>query len=114
MLGSNQRPLPCEGSVIDCRRSLGIAKCPQIAIFYREHFALVFRRFTQVAARLLHGQCETSEGHVEVSTKFPDAGVVRGIAFRVALVPHGHVLCPSVASLRSLDLESTSVFANLR
>jgi hypothetical protein len=29
---------------------------------------------------------------VEVSPKFPDAGVVPGIAFRVALVPHGHVL----------------------
>jgi hypothetical protein len=33
---------------------LELAKSLQIAIFFREHFALVFRIFTWVAARLLH------------------------------------------------------------
>ena len=33
MLGSNQRPLPCEGSTIVCRRLLELAKLPQIADF---------------------------------------------------------------------------------
>jgi hypothetical protein len=60
MLDSNQRPLPCEGSVIGSQSVLELAKLLQIAIFFRDHFALVFRRFTRVAAQLLHrcyGSC---------------------------------------------------------
>jgi hypothetical protein len=33
MLGSNQRPLPCEGSVIVCWRFLEVAKSLQIERF---------------------------------------------------------------------------------
>jgi hypothetical protein len=33
MLGSNQRPLPCEGSLIVCWRFLELAKYLQIAAF---------------------------------------------------------------------------------
>jgi hypothetical protein len=54
MLGSNQRPLPCEGSKILCWRFLELAKHLQIRIFSRRHFSQVFRRFTRVVARLLH------------------------------------------------------------
>jgi hypothetical protein len=53
MLDSNQRPLPCEGSVIGSQSVLELAKLLQIAIFFRDHFALVFRRFTRVAAQML-------------------------------------------------------------
>jgi hypothetical protein len=35
MLGSNQRPLPCEGSTIGCWRCQEIAKCLQIVVFLR-------------------------------------------------------------------------------
>jgi hypothetical protein len=35
MLGSNQRPLPCEGSTIDCWRCQEIAKYLQIVVFLR-------------------------------------------------------------------------------
>src|SRR5215208_4948458 len=38
MLGSNQRPPPCEGSTIACWRCLEIAKCLQIEVFLRWHF----------------------------------------------------------------------------
>ena len=54
MLGSNQRPLPCEGSVIDCWRFLEIAKCLQMDVFSLRGFSQHFRIFTRVAARLLH------------------------------------------------------------
>jgi hypothetical protein len=54
MLGSNQRPLPCESTKIGCWRFLERAKCLQMAIFLRKHFSLVFRIFIRVAARLLH------------------------------------------------------------
>jgi hypothetical protein len=54
MLGSNQRPLPCEGSTIVCWRFLELAKCLQIDIFSLIDFSQYFRRFTRVAARLLH------------------------------------------------------------
>ena len=51
---SNPWPPPCEGGTILCWSLPELAKYLQIAIFFREHFAPVFRRFTRVAARLLH------------------------------------------------------------
>ena len=36
-----------------CSRFLELAKFLQMTIFLREYFALAFRRFTRVAARLL-------------------------------------------------------------
>jgi hypothetical protein len=56
MLGSNQRPLPCEGSTIVCWRFLDLAKCLQIDIFSLIDFSQYFRRFTRVAAPLLHSR----------------------------------------------------------
>jgi hypothetical protein len=54
MLVSNQRPLPCEGSAIGCWGFLELAESPQIADFLCQLFSQHFRRFTRVAARLLH------------------------------------------------------------
>jgi hypothetical protein len=54
MLGSNQRPLPCEVSTIVCWRFLELAKFLQTVIFLRQCFSQHFSSFTQVAARLLH------------------------------------------------------------
>ena len=54
MLGSNQRSLPCEGSTIVCWGFLELAKLPHIAAFFRRRFSQHFRRFTRVAAQLLH------------------------------------------------------------
>ncbi len=54
MLVSNQRPLPCEGSAIVCWTFLEFAKLPQIAVFLHKLISQHFRRFTRVAARLLH------------------------------------------------------------
>jgi hypothetical protein len=54
MLGSNQRPLPCEFSAVVCWGFLELAKSLQIAVFLRRRFSQAFRRFTRVAARLLH------------------------------------------------------------
>jgi hypothetical protein len=54
MLVSNQRPLPCEGSAMVCWRFLEIAKLPQIDVLLRYCFSQMFRRFTRVAAQLLH------------------------------------------------------------
>jgi hypothetical protein len=54
MLGSNQRPLPCEGSTIVCRRFLKLAKLLRIDVFSLKDLSQQFRRFTRVAARLLH------------------------------------------------------------
>jgi hypothetical protein len=50
MLGSNQRPLPCEGSTIVCRRFLEVAKFLQIGAFSLRRLSQHFRRFTRVAA----------------------------------------------------------------
>jgi hypothetical protein len=54
MLGSNQRPLPCEGSEMVCWRFLELAKCLQIGALGLGPFSQPFRVFTRVAARLLH------------------------------------------------------------
>jgi hypothetical protein len=54
MLVSNERPLPCEGSTMVCWSFLELAKLPQIAVFVCCRFSQRFRRFTRVAARLLH------------------------------------------------------------
>ncbi len=54
MLGSNQRPLPCEGSAIVCWEFLELAKCLQMEAFGLRRFSQPFRKFTRVAARLLH------------------------------------------------------------
>ena len=107
---SNSWPPPCEGGEKFCRGFQARAKCWKSPAFCDRRVSRHFRRFTWVAVRLLHGQCETSEGRVGVSTKFPDAGVVPEIAFRVALVPEPCPLTKCRIS-RSLDLESTSVFA---
>jgi hypothetical protein len=53
-LGSNQRPLPCEGSAMVCWRFLELTESLQMAVCPRWHFPQHFRRFTRVAARLLH------------------------------------------------------------
>jgi len=50
---SNQRSLPCEGSVIVCWRFLELAKLLQTAVFLRQRFSWRFRKFTQVTTRLL-------------------------------------------------------------
>jgi hypothetical protein len=54
MLGSNQRPLPCEGSAIVCWMFPKLAKFLQMEIFDLWRFSRPFRRFTRVAAWLLH------------------------------------------------------------
>jgi hypothetical protein len=54
MLGSNQRPLPCEGSAIVFQRFLELAEYLQIAVLLRPRISQHFRTFTRVAARLLH------------------------------------------------------------
>jgi hypothetical protein len=51
MLGSNQRPLPCEFSAMVCWGFLELAKSLQIAVFLRRRFSQAFRRFTRVAAQ---------------------------------------------------------------
>jgi hypothetical protein len=82
MLGSNQRPLPCEGSKIDCRRFLEVAKSLQMIVFFREHFALVFRRFTRVAAqmlRLLHQHKVWDDQHLTCCLEANYASFVQGI-----------------------------------
>ena len=56
MLGSNQRPLPCEVCTIVFQRFLELAKCLQITIFSLRQFSQDFRIFT----RLLHGCCTQS------------------------------------------------------
>jgi hypothetical protein len=43
MLGSNQRPLPCEGSTIVCWRFLGVAKCLQMYRFFALTHFLTFQ-----------------------------------------------------------------------
>jgi hypothetical protein len=56
MLGSNQRPLPCESSEIVCQRSLVLAKCLQI-----EHLAYeAFLNISGDLLGLLHGCCTRS------------------------------------------------------
>jgi hypothetical protein len=54
MLGSNQRPLPCESSIIVCWRFLEVEKYLQISILLVWHFSWIFRILAWVAARLLH------------------------------------------------------------
>jgi hypothetical protein len=62
MLGSNQRPLPCEGSTIVCWRFLELAKYLQIIVFLLWHFSRYFRRFTRVAALMLRFASAQSPG----------------------------------------------------
>jgi hypothetical protein len=54
MLVSNQRPLLCEGSKIVCWTFLELSKHLQKKAFLSRRFPQHFRRFTWVAARLLH------------------------------------------------------------
>jgi hypothetical protein len=51
MLGSNQRPLPCESSVKVCLTFLQLTKCLQTNIFLRQHFSWHCRLFTRLAAQ---------------------------------------------------------------
>jgi hypothetical protein len=51
---SNPWPPPCEGGEIVCWRLLELAKLLQIEAFGLWCFSQHFRRFTRVAARLLH------------------------------------------------------------
>src|SRR5215213_1489070 len=51
---SNSWPPPCEGGELVFQRFLEIAKCLQITAFLRSCLSQPFRRFTRVAARLLH------------------------------------------------------------
>ena len=44
-LGSNQRPLPCEGSTIGCWRFLELAEFLQISVFLCRRFFPVFQEF---------------------------------------------------------------------
>ena len=61
MLGSNQRPLPCEGSAIAFRRFLEFAKSLQtvefIGIVLFLSFQVVCLGCCTVAAHLLHFLC---------------------------------------------------------
>jgi hypothetical protein len=43
MLGSNQRPLPCEGSTIGCWRFLELAKYLQTTVFLLWYFSPAFQ-----------------------------------------------------------------------
>jgi hypothetical protein len=72
MLGSNQRPLPCEGSAMVCWGFLELAELPQIAVFLRCCFSQMFRRFTRVAARLLH---KDQPMYSALGTNYPTRGV---------------------------------------
>jgi hypothetical protein len=54
MLGSNQRPPPCESRATACWGFPELSKCLQIAVFLLGRFSQHFSRFTRVAARLLH------------------------------------------------------------
>src|SRR5215210_5814688 len=76
MLDSNQRPLPCEGSVIVCRRFLEVAKLLQIDVFCLLDFSQYFRRFTRVAARLLsplmtEGGSKPRHRYTTIGTRHP-------------------------------------------
>jgi hypothetical protein len=57
MLGSNQRPLPCECSVIVCWGFLELAKFLQMHRFFT-FLSQQFRRFARVVAQLLLWVCE--------------------------------------------------------
>jgi hypothetical protein len=59
MLGSNQRPLRCEGSKMVFWRFLELTESLQSAVFLCWHFSQHFGRFTRVAARLLHSRYGT-------------------------------------------------------
>jgi len=75
MLGSNQRPLPCEGGEIGCWRFLERAKLLQITGLPRYDFSQPFRRFTRVAARLLHSASPPmTEGMTKPSQRHPIVG----------------------------------------
>ena len=50
----NPCPPPCEGGKIGCQTFLERAKYLQIVVFFHRHISQGFRRFTRVAARLLH------------------------------------------------------------
>ena len=50
MLGSNQRSLPCEVSIIVCWRFLEVAKSLQISTLFVYFFSRVFGIFVWVAA----------------------------------------------------------------
>src|SRR5215203_212586 len=76
MLGSNQRPLPCEGSVMVCSRFLEVAKLLQIDVFCLLDFSQYFRRFTRVAARLLmslmtEGGTKPRHRYTTIGTRHP-------------------------------------------
>ena len=53
MLGSNQRPLPCEVSTRVFQRFLEFAKSLEIGILFAGYFSRAFKIFVWVAARLL-------------------------------------------------------------
>jgi hypothetical protein len=56
---SNPCPPPCKSGKIDCQTFLELSKQLQMSAFPRHRFSQQFRRFTRVAARLLH----TLTGH---------------------------------------------------
>jgi hypothetical protein len=63
MLGSNQRPLPCEGSAIVFWSFLEFPKCLQITVFLYFHFSLHFRIFVWVAAHRVYSVELETKGH---------------------------------------------------
>src|SRR5688500_4462309 len=74
MLGSNQRPLPCESSATVRWRFLAFAKLPQTHVFRRRHISRHFTSFTRVAARLLHKRGQLllrleSHGHLPLGVR---------------------------------------------
>jgi hypothetical protein len=82
MLVSNQRPLPSEGTLIECGSVLELARLLQIEGCFREQFALVFRRFTQVAAqisRLLHQHKVQDDRHSSSCLEATYASFVLGV-----------------------------------
>jgi hypothetical protein len=100
MLGSNQRPLPCEGSAIGCWRFLELAKCLQIAIFPRYHFSQYSRRFTWVAARLLHNSAVPR--YLGLHQRLMLIAATSVVVLRTGVMPRWLALAGFVAALFAL------------
>jgi hypothetical protein len=111
MLGSNQRPLPCEGSKIACQSVVEITKSLQIAIFFRAHCALVFGRFTRVCCMVAaqgYGLMRTKSGMI----------VIRPVAWRPLLrasswVSSANFLCTEFSEIRQEFIANPSLMTSM-
>jgi hypothetical protein len=68
MLGSDQRPLPCEGGGTGCWGFLELAQSLQMADFLCQLFSWHFQLFTRVAAGLLHRRYGLHMGKVRTES----------------------------------------------